>query len=49
LSLHFGDRSLEKFEADARAHGVTFRLYRSPALALDLDEPEDLERLAGAV
>jgi 2-phospho-L-lactate guanylyltransferase len=45
LGLHFGDRSLAKFEAEAKAQGVLFRLHRSPALALDLDEADDLDRL----
>jgi 2-phospho-L-lactate guanylyltransferase len=45
LGLYFGDDSLAKFEADARRNGVDFRLYRSPALALDLDEPADLAAL----
>jgi 2-phospho-L-lactate guanylyltransferase (CobY/MobA/RfbA family) len=45
IGLHFGDDSLARFEADARHRGVDFRLYRSRALALDLDEPEDLAAL----
>jgi 2-phospho-L-lactate guanylyltransferase (CobY/MobA/RfbA family) len=45
LQLHFGDGSLAKFQAEARRQGVEFRLYRSPALALDLDEPADLAAL----
>ncbi|HZV49796.1 MAG TPA: 2-phospho-L-lactate guanylyltransferase [Candidatus Dormibacteraeota bacterium] len=50
LGLHFGDDSLEKFARDAADRGVRFELYESPDLALDLDEPADLEelrRLAG--
>lgn len=43
--LHFGDDSLRKFEADARARGAAFEVVESPALALDLDEPSDLELL----
>jgi 2-phospho-L-lactate/phosphoenolpyruvate guanylyltransferase len=43
--LHFGDDSLRKFEADCRERGVTFALHESPELALDLDEPSDLELL----
>lgn len=46
IGLHFGDRSLPRFQEDARARGVHFELYRSRALALDLDEPSDLARLA---
>jgi 2-phospho-L-lactate guanylyltransferase len=45
IDLHFGDDSLAKFAADARRRRVHFRLYRSRALALDLDEPEDLASL----
>jgi 2-phospho-L-lactate guanylyltransferase (CobY/MobA/RfbA family) len=50
LGLHFGDDSLGKFARDAAGRGVRFELYESPDLALDLDEPADLEelrRLAG--
>jgi 2-phospho-L-lactate guanylyltransferase len=43
IGLHFGDDSLAKFEADARSHGIPFRLFESAAFALDLDEPSDLE------
>jgi len=43
--LHFGDESLRKFEADARARGARFELFEAPELALDLDEPSDLELL----
>jgi 2-phospho-L-lactate guanylyltransferase len=45
VRLHFGDDSLAKFEAEARQRGARFRLYRSRALALDLDEPADLDAL----
>ena len=48
IGLHFGDDSLRKFAADASASGIRFGLHRSRAMALDLDEPSDLERL-GAV
>jgi 2-phospho-L-lactate guanylyltransferase len=50
IDLHFGDDSLGKFERDAAARGVRFALHESPRLALDLDEPTDLDelrRLAG--
>ena len=43
--LHFGDDSLRKFEADARARGVRFELFEAAELALDLDEPSDLALL----
>jgi 2-phospho-L-lactate guanylyltransferase len=42
IGLHFGDESLAKFGADARAQGVRFETYESPELALDIDEPSDL-------
>ncbi|HVD00692.1 MAG TPA: 2-phospho-L-lactate guanylyltransferase [Candidatus Dormibacteraeota bacterium] len=45
IGLHFGDDSLAKFEADARARGVRFELYESEELALDVDEPSDLDAL----
>jgi 2-phospho-L-lactate guanylyltransferase len=45
IDLHFGDDSLAKFERDAVARGVRFALHESPRLALDLDEPSDLEEL----
>ncbi len=48
LGLHFGDDSLRKFAADAAARGIRFGLHRSRAMALDLDEPSDLERLGVA-
>lgn len=45
IDLHFGDDSLGKFERDAASRGVAFALHESPRLALDLDEPTDLEEL----
>jgi 2-phospho-L-lactate/phosphoenolpyruvate guanylyltransferase len=45
IDLHFGNDSLAKFERDAAARGVPFALHESPRLALDLDEPTDLEEL----
>jgi 2-phospho-L-lactate guanylyltransferase len=48
VDLHFGDDSLRKFEADARRRGVSFELFDSAALALDLDDPADLEALRSA-
>ena len=47
LDFHFGDCSLPKFEADARARGLAFKVVDDPALALDLDEPADLAALNG--
>jgi 2-phospho-L-lactate/phosphoenolpyruvate guanylyltransferase len=49
IGMHFGDESLAKFQEDAEARGVRFVIHRSEAIALDLDEPSDLERLSRAV
>jgi 2-phospho-L-lactate/phosphoenolpyruvate guanylyltransferase len=49
IGMHFGDESLAKFQEDAEARGVRFVVHRSEAMALDLDEPSDLERLSRAV
>ncbi|MBO0703328.1 MAG: NTP transferase domain-containing protein, partial [Candidatus Dormibacteraeota bacterium] len=46
IDLHFGDDSLAKFERDAAARGVPFALHERESLALDLDEPSDLDELA---
>jgi 2-phospho-L-lactate/phosphoenolpyruvate guanylyltransferase len=43
ISLHFGADSLTAFREDAETRGVNFTVYKSDALALDLDEPADLE------
>ncbi len=45
IGLHFGDDSLAEFERDAAGRGVRFALHESPRLALDLDEPADLDEL----
>ena len=45
VGLHFGDASLEKFAQDAARREVRFELFNSTRLALDLDEPSDLETL----
>jgi 2-phospho-L-lactate guanylyltransferase len=42
FTLHFGDASLPKFEAEARLRGRRFILHEDPSLGLDLDEPSDL-------
>jgi 2-phospho-L-lactate guanylyltransferase len=44
ISLHFGADSLTAFRQDAETKGVNFTVYKSDALALDLDEPDDLEQ-----
>lgn len=49
VAMHFGDDSLAKFKEDAEVRGVRFAIHRSDAIALDLDEPSDLERLTQAV
>jgi 2-phospho-L-lactate guanylyltransferase len=45
VGLHFGEASLEKFAGDAAERGVPFEIFESSSLALDLDEPSDLEAL----
>jgi 2-phospho-L-lactate/phosphoenolpyruvate guanylyltransferase len=45
VGLHFGEASLEKFAGDAAQRGVPFEIFESSSLALDLDEPSDLEAL----
>ena len=49
IGLHFGDESLAGFRADAERLGVRFVVFRSDAMALDLDEPSDLARVSPAV
>ena len=49
IGLHFGDDSLAKFQEDAETRGVRFVRHRSGEIALDLDEPADLDRLRRAV
>lgn len=49
IGLHFGDDSLVKFQEDAQGRGVRFAVHHSDAIALDLDEPADLDRLSRAV
>jgi len=44
ISLHFGADSLQAFRKEAAYRGVKFATHRSEALALDLDEPADLDR-----
>jgi 2-phospho-L-lactate guanylyltransferase len=46
IDPHFGDDSLAKFQSDSSERGVPFALFESSELALDLDEPADLEALA---
>src|SRR5229473_1142454 len=49
IGHHFGADSLSAFEREAHSRGVQFVIHRSPAMALDLDEPADLVRLHRAV
>ncbi|MDQ2923846.1 MAG: 2-phospho-L-lactate guanylyltransferase [Candidatus Dormibacteraeota bacterium] len=49
ISLHFGSDSLVKFQHEAESRGVKFVIHDSVAMALDLDEPDDLARLRRAV
>jgi len=48
IGLHFGDDSLARFRHEAETRGVQFVVHPSEAMALDLDEPADLERLRQA-
>jgi 2-phospho-L-lactate guanylyltransferase len=43
ISLRFGDDSLKAFRREAETKGANFAVHRSDAMALDLDEPADLE------
>jgi len=49
INLHFGGDSLALFRHDAEARGIAFVIHESAEMALDLDEPPDLERLRRAV
>ncbi len=49
IGLHFGDDSLAKFRREAESRGVRFVLHESGAMALDLDEPSDLQQINPAV
>jgi 2-phospho-L-lactate guanylyltransferase len=49
ISLHFGADSLERFRRESEAKGVNFVIHHSNAMALDLDEPDDLARVRRAV
>ena len=48
FDLLFGEASLPRFIAEARRRGRPMLIHDDPALALDIDEPEDLEALARA-
>jgi 2-phospho-L-lactate guanylyltransferase len=49
IALHFGADSLEAFRKEAETKGVNFAIHRSEAIALDLDEPDDLARVRRTV
>ena len=49
ITLHFGANSLAAFRKEAETKGVNFAIHKSEALALDLDEPADLEHPRRAV
>lgn len=49
INLHFGGDSLTLFRHDADNRGVPFLIHESAEMALDLDEPPDLERMRRAV
>jgi 2-phospho-L-lactate guanylyltransferase len=45
FDLQFGEASLPRFAAEARRRGRQFVIHHEPALALDIDEPDDLVTL----
>ena len=49
IQLHFGADSLDAFRRAAELSGVNFAIHKSEAMALDLDEPDDLARTEHAV
>jgi len=49
INLHFGGDSLALFRRDAETRNIRFLVHHSTEMALDLDEPDDLERLRRAV
>jgi 2-phospho-L-lactate guanylyltransferase len=49
ITLHFGADSLESFRREAESKGVNFVIHHSDAMAIDLDEPDDLARVRRAV
>jgi len=49
INLHFGGDSLALFRHDAETRNVRFLIHHSTEMALDLDEPDDLQRLRRAV
>jgi len=49
IGMHFGGDSLAKFRDEAETKRVKFVIHHSDAMALDLDEPSDLDRFSRAV
>jgi 2-phospho-L-lactate guanylyltransferase len=49
IALHFGADSLAAFRKEAETKRVNFAIHRSEAIALDLDEPDDLARVRRTV
>jgi len=49
VTLHFGADSLENFRQESETRGVNFVIHHSDAMALDLDEPDDLARVRPAM
>jgi 2-phospho-L-lactate guanylyltransferase len=49
ITLHFGTDSLESFRRESETRGVNFVIHHSDAMAIDLDEPDDLTRVRRAV
>jgi len=49
IALHFGADSLESFRRESESKGVNFVIHHSDAMAIDLDEPDDLARARRAV
>src|SRR4029079_12434037 len=47
IRLHFGPNSFREHLARARAHVLPTRVFESGELALDIDEPEDLDAWRG--
>ena len=45
FDLQFGEASLPRFAEEARRRGREFLVHHEPALALDVDEPDDLATL----
>lgn len=48
IPLVFGVESLPKFRVEAEARNVKIEIFDDPALAQDIDRPEDFERLLDA-